>query len=182
MSNVVCQPGHINVYDSLHMTLSKGLIADLLQHPGRTITITHCNVQWQSGGGDCGVFAIAFATSICARHDPTMKVFDQKKMRKHLITCLENAKITPFPEHSLKRARALKKSQEEVPVYCICRLPDDGSVMVQCEKCSEWYHTSCVQIPKNSSKKIAKKTIIASVVKIYVCKLHCYFMYIPVHV
>ena len=160
VSNVGCQPGHINMYDSLHMKLSKDLkklIADLLQHPGRTITVTHCNVQWQSGGSDCGVFAIAFATSICAGQDPTMKVFDQKKMRKHLITCLENAKMTPFPERSLKRARALKKSQEEVPVYCICRLPDDGKVMVQCGKCSEWYHTSCVQIPRKFLRKDCKE-------------------------
>lgn len=29
-------------------------------------------------------------------------------------------------------------------VYCTCRGPDDGTTMVQCERCEEWYHTRCV--------------------------------------
>lgn len=25
------------------------------------------------------------------------------------------------------------------PVFCVCRRPDDGSVMIQCNYCDEWY-------------------------------------------
>ena len=67
LSTVGCQPGHINVYDSLHMGLSstvKKLIADLLQWKGNDITFNYCDVQWQVGGDDCGIFAITFATAI----------------------------------------------------------------------------------------------------------------------
>ncbi len=31
-------------------------------------------------------------------------------------------------------------------VFCLCREPDDGRVMVQCDRCQEWYHHDCVDI------------------------------------
>jgi len=164
VSTVGCQPGHINVYDSLHMTLSehiKKVLADLLRRQDRTITINHCNVQWQSGSSDCGLFAIAFATAICSGHDPATRVFDQSQMRQHMITCFNNRKITAFPERSMKRV--VKKSKQEViEVYCVCRLPDDGSVMIQCSRCEEWYHPSCVRVPRKFLKKECKEQ--------YICK------------
>lgn len=32
-------------------------------------------------------------------------------------------------------------------VYCLCRKPESG-YMLQCELCHEWYHASCLHIPK----------------------------------
>lgn len=32
-------------------------------------------------------------------------------------------------------------------VYCFCRKPESG-YMLQCELCNEWYHASCLHIPK----------------------------------
>ena len=29
-------------------------------------------------------------------------------------------------------------------VYCKCRLPDDGTKMIQCDNCLEWYHVECM--------------------------------------
>ena len=37
----------------------------------------YCDVQWQSGGSDCGIFALAFATSLCSGQDPTTTSYDQ---------------------------------------------------------------------------------------------------------
>ena len=37
--------------------------------------------QKQRGGTDCGVFAIAAATSICNGHDPSTLHYDQHAMR-----------------------------------------------------------------------------------------------------
>lgn len=31
-------------------------------------------------------------------------------------------------------------------LYCICRQPDDGSFMIACGKCDEWFHGRCVNI------------------------------------
>ena len=73
LSTVGCQLGHINIYDSLHMSVPKAvkeLIADLMQWKGKEITINYCDVQWQIGADDCGIFAITFATAICNRLDP----------------------------------------------------------------------------------------------------------------
>ncbi|CDO93259.1 unnamed protein product [Kluyveromyces dobzhanskii CBS 2104] len=38
----------------------------------------------------------------------------------------------------------LPASAEESTRYCFCRRGDNGNVMVQCEICTEWYHTSCI--------------------------------------
>lgn len=35
-------------------------------------------------------------------------------------------------------------TEENNNKYCFCRRGDNGNVMVQCEICSEWYHTSCI--------------------------------------
>ena len=32
-------------------------------------------------------------------------------------------------------------------VYCFCRKPESG-YMLQCELCNEWYHATCLHIPK----------------------------------
>ncbi|TKR71966.1 hypothetical protein L596_019494 [Steinernema carpocapsae] len=29
-------------------------------------------------------------------------------------------------------------------LYCVCRKPDDGKLMVACDKCGEWFHGACV--------------------------------------
>ena len=79
------------------MTLLQ-VIADLLQYPGGTITIHHCAVQWQSGISDCAIaFATALHVHVCTGQDPTGSVF---AMRPHLLKCLQNQRIAPFPEHS----------------------------------------------------------------------------------
>ena len=31
-------------------------------------------------------------------------------------------------------------------VYCLCRKPDDGTLMIQCDKCDHWYHGACVGV------------------------------------
>ena len=64
LSTVGCPPGTIKVYDSLNLSLTtslKWLVADLMLHGGKKITIQHIHVQFQTGTSDCGLFAIATA-------------------------------------------------------------------------------------------------------------------------
>ena len=68
ISTVGCKPSPIKIYDSL---LAGGvsrhtqkLIADLMQCKSKAITIEYEDVQEQKGSNDCGLFAIAFITSI----------------------------------------------------------------------------------------------------------------------
>lgn len=31
-------------------------------------------------------------------------------------------------------------------LYCICRKPDNGTLMISCDGCEEWFHTRCMKI------------------------------------
>ena len=49
------------------------------------------------GSIDCGLFALAFVTSVCYEIDPASQTFDQKAMRRHLLDCIEKEEMRPFP-------------------------------------------------------------------------------------
>ena len=53
--------------------------------------------QKQMGVKDCGLFSIAFATSIAFGQNPARQKFQQQSMRAHLVNCFENKKMIPFP-------------------------------------------------------------------------------------
>ena len=47
------------------------------------------SVQQQANGVDCGVFAIAYATSLAFGENPTLCSYNMPLMRQHLVNCLE---------------------------------------------------------------------------------------------
>ena len=53
-------------------------------------------VQKQIGTKDCGVFAIAFLTSLAYNQDPVEIQYCQDQLR-HLCDCLMRGKLVPFP-------------------------------------------------------------------------------------
>ena len=88
-STIGCEAGSITIYDSLHLKLSnltKKIVADLLMTEKKAITVTYSNVQFQNGGSDCGLFTIAFATSLCLGQDPATLLYNQPLMRNHLLS------------------------------------------------------------------------------------------------
>ena len=38
--------------------------------------------------------------------------------------------------------------------YCICRGPDYGTFMIQCDECREWFHGTCVNVTAEDAKCI----------------------------
>lgn len=103
----------------------------------------------QGGTYDCGVFAIAFATSIAHGIDPVKSYYDQKKMRRHLYDCLTAGKLTPFP--TLRKGPTSKRAMVyyEIKVHCHCRMPELKDVeMVECSLCSKWVHVMCDSVKK----------------------------------
>ena len=149
VSTVGCKPSTVNVYNSLHGSLdthTQKLVADLMQSQKKHIEVRYADVQWQSRVNDCGLFAIAFATSICSGIDPTTITFEQPIMRSHLLDCILSGKLTPFPvRNNTRRPKPFKK--EYISIYCVCRLIDNGSRMVECASCLEWFHQSCARVP-----------------------------------
>ena len=85
-----CQPlilqRKISFYDSMYTSLNKNtqmLSAEMIRTDKPSFTE-------QSGASDCGLFAIAYITHIANGFDPpSLCVFDQVKMKKHLTDCFE---------------------------------------------------------------------------------------------
>ena len=108
------------------------------------ITVMYTPVQWQGGVSDCGILALAFATSLCTGQDPAAVSYDHPCMCAHLLASLIGGEITQFPQKSQShRAKIQRADTELVPVFCICILPDDGATMVQCDGCGFIRRASC---------------------------------------
>ena len=155
VSTVGCVPGVVNVYDSLHLGLSSSLkrtIANLLHTSKPTIVIQQPRMQQQTGGSDCGLFAVATATAICNGQKPETIRFDQTQMRQHLLKSLDEKLLLPFPSRKTSRRKQEILFRERIHVYCTCRQPDDGRKMIQCTTCKCWYHCNCMKL----SSKIVK--------------------------
>ena len=163
ISTINCPPGVVNVYDSggrYTTSRNKEEIAALLHTGKDTITLHYMNVQHQVGVSDCGLFALAFATSLCHAIDPTSVVYRQSHMRNHLIQCLERGQLDHFPIHHSRRPIIRPSKTETFDVHCHCCLTDSGPAsarMIWCNGgCKQWYHDTCENIDKdvwNSRKR-----------------------------
>ena len=155
-STLGCPEGSINVYDSIYTDLdqdTKIQICNILRHTGKCIKFQNIPVQHQVGGADCGLFAIAFAVSLCNGLNPEKLIFNQDKMRQHLISCLEAQFFSNFPFSINTNWRKKKSVSVKENIFCICRVIYD-SEMVKCIKCSEWFHLRCIdrQVTENIQK------------------------------
>ena len=104
------------------------------------------DVQQQTGGNDCGVFSIAYATLLCMGEDPTGVKYNQKAMREELIKAFETRDLKRFIQETTEARKgpiSEPKFEWRLRVYCYCRMPDDG-MMVQCTSCKSWFHKSCL--------------------------------------
>ena len=146
------------LYDSL---VSKKLKLDVEQQisaysawQGKELYVDALSVQQQNNGVDCGVFAIAFATSLAFGKDPTETIYDERLLRKHLFTCLCNGKMELFPTSSV-RSQFSSLRRHTIHLFCSCRRPWDKSQnsnfdMAKCNSCSEWFHKICEKIPRKT--------------------------------
>lgn len=143
----------VHFYDSLYSTIPTTVadhIIDLVHSDKPRLKILTMNMQVQEGGKDCGLFAIAVATSLCFGEDPTTLTYNQERMRHHLLSCFDKQKITLFPkkEENVERGESVKKIAL-FALHCICRRPRKRrEAMRQCTKCLQWYHSVCLSIPK----------------------------------
>ena len=88
----------MHIYDSLHTTTdeeSTELVKNMFGTEDSFVNIP--KIQIQMGGADCGLFAIAYITSLAHGDDPSVISYEQIKMRGHLIECFTKGKLIPFP-------------------------------------------------------------------------------------
>ena len=74
------------------------------------------DVQRQQGYSDCGLFAVAFATSLCGGEDPTKISYVQHSLRSHLISCRKDVSISKTGPATKEKDSARK---ETVPVLSL---------------------------------------------------------------
>ena len=100
---------------------------------------------------DCGVFAIALATSLAFDENPTSCSYNVPLMRQNLVNCFEKEMMYPFPKQdSTKRVLKCKKIQLLLSIYCSCHSVcqyERENPMVECMTCYEWFHQKCEKIP-----------------------------------
>ena len=99
LSTFNCDATVITVYDSKYTTVSEStqsILAKLVYTDRPFFSINMASVSNQSGSSDCGLFAIANVTHIAYDLDPSLCVFNQGQMRKHLIQCFEKEELKPF--------------------------------------------------------------------------------------
>ena len=144
-------PSLARTYDTMNYSSSGDVqlqIAAIMHCEADTITLEVQSTQKQRGPNDCALFAIAYAVDLCCENDPTMLWYNQHKMREHLVECLQEKKMRPFPSRVCRPSKPLTIS---FAVYCVCRLTDledENDSMARCENCHQWYHQSCEDIPE----------------------------------
>ena len=97
ISTMDCNPGTVNVYDSMNLPLTNDLevtVADLLCIPEQYIILKHVKMQYQIGASDCGLFAISSACNICNGENPAELKVDQNAFAHGIQQC--NTHSIPF--------------------------------------------------------------------------------------
>lgn len=57
----------------------------------------------------------------------------------------------------VRRQRTLGGEDDADRLFCVCQQPyDPDNNMLQCDGCSEWYHTKCVGVSLAQAKTIKK--------------------------
>ena len=138
ISTIGLQQAYVQVFDSLLSVPSSSVklqISSLLMTNESQITLSYVDVQRQMGGSNCGLFSVAFATALGFGQQPGLLVFDEARMRGHLMQCLEDRQMSMFPVKKAKRLVRVK-ANHKVKVYCICRMPScTDSSWIACSGC-----------------------------------------------
>ena len=152
VTNIGCQEPDVHLYDSkYHRCSTQQQIACIMGTRCPSINLHFFNVNRQNGSSDCGLFSIAYAVSLCFGLEPEKFCYDQTEMRGHLIACLEKGKMEPFPVRRQRRIPSTISYHQTIKVFCVCRMPQiQTESMLECSGCKEWFHESCVQIPKEA--------------------------------
>lgn len=138
-----------------------GCISSLLNTNAKSFGLQRKGCQNQNNGWDCGLFAIAITFSLASNNDPSFIKYDPTAMRAHWKECLQNGKITSFPQldfsnKSIKMSETVKATREMV--HCHCRktyMVSDVKMpynVIQCFSCKQWFHRKCENWPSVSDE------------------------------
>ena len=117
---------------------------------GNVIPVNLPTVQQQTNSIDCVVFAIAYATEFCFIQYTGGQglTFNTGVMRDHLLQCLSNKQLQPFPKVQPKKTLKLHKNTSVyISIVKDCNakgdLPNIYDNMAGCPECGNWFHYRC---------------------------------------
>ncbi len=118
-----------------------------------SLNFDYVSVGLQDNSYDCGAYALAFATELAHMKDPALRVFDAKQMRQHIVSSMDSGHILPFPKLRCRKIGFGKRvgAAHTETLYCLCRMPDDGTKYIECLQCVKWYHIKCVSLTTKGS-------------------------------
>ena len=123
VSNIGFQPGHEGMYNSLPSgTISrrtKQQIATIVCTENAELVIDHQELQLQRGSSDCGLFAPAFTTSLCAGEDPTKISYVQHALRPAFLPGRKQDDTVPPPFEAMKEAESSPAARHCPSVLCL---------------------------------------------------------------
>jgi hypothetical protein len=110
-------------------------------------------------------FSFAFSKVQC---------FLRPEKKKETIKVDENSEsIEKYCDDALAGENIGLNDAIDTELYCLCRQIDDGSPMITCDRCEEWFHWSCaIGISQSSHRgKIKSNKLLTSVadLKDYIC-------------
>ena len=82
----------VRFYDSLFPTMSsrtKAQVAAIMNTNESKIQVMLHKTQFQKGGTDYGLFAIAYAVDLCLGVEPADVRYEQESLRSHLLQCFQ---------------------------------------------------------------------------------------------
>ncbi|VDI57395.1 Hypothetical predicted protein [Mytilus galloprovincialis] len=146
-----------SVLDSLHtefrLTPSTEIqLSAIYSHGKKNLLVKLPDVQQQTNGYDCGVYAIANLVEYCHKEKLNTQrrtKFIEKYMRPHLISCLEKGHFTPFPQNTTSSTDFVRIYARRIECSCQCGKPDVFENMIGCEakrgriSCTKWVHQTC---------------------------------------
>ena len=161
----IFNPSCVEILDSLssgHLSLSlRRQLSDLYRlvadDDGKIRTVVTSVQQQRLGKENCGLYAIAFATSICYGVERSRTSYSEHSLRSHFHQCLESGTMTPFPESKLSVRRTVK-TKVQISIHCTCFRILSGSKMIQCNSCNNWFHVKCVSRPKERARIVRQAT------------------------
>ena len=148
----------MNIYDSLNSgTIYNEYVVSQLSAIFKNcktqihkFLIKNVQVTRQPNTHDCGWYSVANALFLCNCINPgTIELINQSEkskniLREHLYKCIVNKKLEVFKYRQKRTPEIIYNTQYYELVFCKCRQLNDGSPMVQCIICYEWYHLNCL--------------------------------------
>ena len=126
-------------WDNAHVL---SCMSSLLRTPEKEMTYLVKTCQQQGNEFDCGVFAIAFATSLANGEYPSRILYDKKKLRSHLAEWMAAKKLTLFPFSIIRKTRS-REIAEKVEVYCVCRRMEYQLLSSTSASLEDWNFFGC---------------------------------------